>query len=79
MTQKERLVDLFTGLKLPEIGYDGEIYLGRLDAEYMADYLLFHGVVVLPPVNDMLFDAYLYETDKLIIEHYLKETGKGLL
>lgn len=72
MTQKERLVELFTGLKLPETGYDGEIYLGRLDAEYIADYLLKNGVIVPPcKVGDAVWLVGF--SDKEIIDGYVEE------
>jgi len=57
MTQKERLVELLDGLELPPIDTDGEMYLEKSDAEYIADYLLQNGVIVPPcKVGDVVFD-----------------------
>lgn len=56
MTQKERLVELLDGLELPPIDTDGEMYLEKSDAEYIADYLLKNGVIVPPcKVGDVVY------------------------
>lgn len=57
MAHRKRLVELLDGLKLPPIDTDGEMYLEKSDAEYIADHLLNNGVIVPPcKVGDTVYD-----------------------
>lgn len=72
MTQKERLVDLLDGLELPPIDTDGEMYLEKSDAEYIADYLLKNGVIVPPcKVGDAVYDIENGHIDELTVNGIL--------